>query len=120
VRAPTTEQETALERKAEATIAAHEEEEYSEEEGQLRLTCRRVRVVAAAAGGGRNRAALKGEQLASYRAEARQNRLTNSAGFNEGDKVWLYRHTRNRGKSTEEPPVSTTWSTGSSGILVRK
>jgi hypothetical protein len=58
-------------------------------------------VIAAAAPDGRDCAALRREQLASDRAKARQNRLTNSAGFNEGDHVWLYRPTRTRGKSSK-------------------
>jgi hypothetical protein len=97
LRAPTAEIEAALEGKAEVTIAAPEDD--SEAKGQRRVTCRRVRVVAAAAPDGRDRAALRREQLASDRVEARQNRLTNSAGFNEGDRVWLYRPTRNTGKT---------------------
>jgi hypothetical protein len=67
-------------------------------EYQRRVTCRRVRVVAAVAPDDGERAALRREQLASDRAKARQNRLTNMAGLNEGDRVWLYRPIRNRVK----------------------
>jgi hypothetical protein len=84
LRAPTVELEAALERKA---------------GGQRRVTFRTVRAVAAAPQDCRDRAALRRQHLASDRVKARQNRLTNSAGFNEGDRVWLYRPTPNRGKS---------------------
>jgi hypothetical protein len=47
----------------------------------------------------RDRAALRSEQVTSDQEKGRQNRLTNYAGFSEGDQVWLYRPTRNRGKS---------------------
>jgi hypothetical protein len=43
-----------------------------------------------------NRQHLK---VASDRMKARCDRLANSPGFQEGDKVWLYRPTRTRGKS---------------------
>jgi hypothetical protein len=95
LRAPTAEIKATLEGKAEATTAAPED---SEAEGQRRVTCRRVRVVTAAPDS-RDRAALRREQLASDRMKARQIRLTNSAVFNEGDRVWLYCPTRKRGKS---------------------
>jgi hypothetical protein len=68
------------------------------------VTCRRVRVVAAAAPDGQDRAALRREQLASDRATAHRNSLKNSAGFNEGDQVWLHRPTRNRAKSLKHHP----------------
>jgi hypothetical protein len=56
--------EAALERKAEATTKALKEE-GSEAEYQCRVTCRRVRMVAAAAPDDRERAALKRGQLTS-------------------------------------------------------
>jgi hypothetical protein len=56
-------------------------------------------MVAAAAQDGRNRVDLRRDHLASDWVKASQNRITNSAGFNKGDRVWLYRATRNRGKS---------------------
>jgi hypothetical protein len=56
-------------------------------------------VVTAAAPDGKDRAVLRREQLASDQMKARYDRLANSAGFQEGDQVWLYRLTRNRGKS---------------------
>jgi hypothetical protein len=55
-----------------------------------------VRVVAAAAPDDRDRAALRREQLASDRVEARQNRLIDSTGVTEGDRVRPYRPARNR------------------------
>jgi hypothetical protein len=67
--------------------------------GQWRVTCRRVRAVAACTPDGRDRVAQWREQLARDRVKARQNRVTNSSGFNEGHRVWLYRPTRNGGKS---------------------
>jgi hypothetical protein len=48
--------------------------------GQRRVTCRTVQKVAAALPDGRDRAALRGEQLASDRVKARQNRLIISTG----------------------------------------
>jgi hypothetical protein len=95
----------ALERETKATITAPKEED-SETEGQRRASCRRVGVVAAATPDGRDRAALTKEQLASDRVKARQDRLANSAGFSEGDHVWPYRPTRNRGKS---PKLQSSW-----------
>jgi hypothetical protein len=38
--------------------------------------------------------------------KARYNHLANSAGFQEGDKVWLYRPTRTSGKS---PKLQSSW-----------
>jgi hypothetical protein len=38
-------------------------------------------------------------KAASDRIKARYDRLANSAGFQEGDRVWLYRPTRTRGRS---------------------
>jgi hypothetical protein len=67
--------------------------------GQWRVTCQTVRAVAAALPDGRDRVALRREQLASDRVKAQQNRLTNSAGFKEGDRAWVYGPTQNRKKS---------------------
>jgi hypothetical protein len=106
--------EAALEGKAEATTASLKED--SEEECQRRVTCRRVGMVPAAAPEDRNHATLSREQLTSDRVEARQNRLIDSAGVTEGDRV---RPARNR-KVTEASLGSTTWSTGSSDILMRR
>jgi hypothetical protein len=65
--------ETALERKAEATTKALKEE-GREAECQRRVTCRRVREVAAAAPDERERAALRRGRLTSNQVEAHQNR----------------------------------------------
>jgi hypothetical protein len=43
---------------------------------------------------------------ASDRMKARYDRLANSAGFQEGERVWLYRPTRKRGKS---PKLQSCW-----------
>jgi hypothetical protein len=59
-------------------------------------------MVAAAAPDGGNRAALSRVQLASDQLKARQDRLANPAGFNEGDHVWTYRPARKRGKSPKQ------------------
>ncbi|KDR23993.1 hypothetical protein L798_07932, partial [Zootermopsis nevadensis] len=40
------------------------------------------------------------------RMKARYDRLANSAGFQEGDRVWLYHPTRTKGKS---PKLQTSW-----------
>jgi hypothetical protein len=61
LKAKVAELEAALERKTEATTEALEEE-GSEAECQRRVTCRRVRIVAAAAPDDRDRAALRREQ----------------------------------------------------------
>jgi hypothetical protein len=45
-------------------------------------------------------------RVASDRMKARYNRLANSAGFQEGDRVWLYRPTRSRGRS---PKLQSAW-----------
>jgi hypothetical protein len=74
LKARVAELEAALERKAEATTEALKEE-GSEAECQRRVTCRRVRMVAAAAPDDRERAALRRGQLASDRMKARQKRL---------------------------------------------
>jgi hypothetical protein len=65
--------EAALERKAEATTEALKDGSVAE--CQRRVTCRRVRMVPAAAPDDRERAALRRGQLNSGRVEARQNRL---------------------------------------------
>jgi hypothetical protein len=98
LKAKVAELEAALERKAEATTEAPKE--GSEAECQRRVTCRRVRIVAAAAPDDRERAAPRRGQLISDRVEARQNRLIDSTGVTEGDRVWLYHPTRTRGRST--------------------
>jgi hypothetical protein len=84
LRAPTAELEAALEGRAGC---------------QLRVTCRTVRAVAAAPPDGRDRAALRREELASDGAKAHQNRLINSARSSECDHVWTYSPARNGGKS---------------------
>jgi peptidoglycan hydrolase CwlO-like protein len=71
--------EVALEEKAEATTEALEEE-GSEAECQRRVTCRRVRMVAAAVPDDREHAGLRREQLASDRMKARQKRLITPTG----------------------------------------
>jgi hypothetical protein len=38
-------------------------------------------------------------KMASDRMKARYDRLANSAGFQEGERVWLYRPTRKKGTS---------------------
>jgi hypothetical protein len=76
-------------------------------------------VVAAAALDDRDRAALRREQLASDRVEAHQNRLIDSTGVTEGDRVRPYRPARNR-KVTKASLGSTTWSTRSSATLERR
>jgi hypothetical protein len=116
LKAKMAELEASLEEKAEATSAALKEE-GSEAECQRRVTCRRMRMVAAAAPYDRDRAALRREQLANDRVQARQNRLIGSAEVTEGDRVRLYRPARNR-KVTETSLGSTTWSTRSSETLV--
>jgi len=45
-------------------------------------------------------------KVASDRMKARYDQLANSAGFQEGDRVWLYRPIRKRGKS---PKLQTCW-----------
>jgi len=88
--------EAAQERKAGATTGALKVED-SEAERQRRVTCRRVRVVAAAAPDERGRAALRRGQLTKDRAEAHQDRRIDSAGATEGDRVRPHRPAR-RGK----------------------
>lgn len=45
-------------------------------------------------------------KVASVRMKARYDHLANSAGFQEGDRVWLYRPTRTKGKS---PKLLRSW-----------
>jgi hypothetical protein len=45
-------------------------------------------------------------RVASDRMKACYDRLANSAGFQEGDRVWLYRPTRTRGRS---PKLQSAW-----------
>jgi hypothetical protein len=45
-------------------------------------------------------------KMASDRIKARYDRLSKYAGFQEDDRVWLYRQTRNRGKS---PKLQSCW-----------
>jgi hypothetical protein len=118
LKAKVAELEAALERKAEATTEALKEE-GSEAECQRRVTCRRVRIVAAAAPDDREGAALRRGQFTSDRVEARQNRLIDSTRVTEGDRVWPYRPDRKR-KVTKASPGSTTWSTRSSATLERR
>ena len=54
-------------------------------------------------------------RIASDRMKARYDQLANSAGYQEGDKVWLYRPTRKRGKS---PKLQTCWE-GPYNIITR-
>jgi hypothetical protein len=110
--------EAALERKAEATTEALKDE-GSEAEYQCHVTCRRVRIVAAAAPDDRERAVLRRGQLTSDRVEVRQNRLIDSTGVTEGDRMRPYRPARNR-KVTKASLGSKTWSTRSSATLERR
>jgi hypothetical protein len=75
-------------------------EEGSEAECQRRVTCRRVRVVTAAAPDERERAALRRGQLTSDRAEAHQSRRIDLAGVTEGDRVRPHRPARRRKKES--------------------
>jgi hypothetical protein len=118
LKAKVVELEAALEQKAEATTEAFKEE-GNVAECQRRVSCRRVQVVAAAAQDDRERAALRRGQLISDRVEARQNRLIDSTGVTEGDRVRPYRPARNR-KVTKASLGSTTWSTRSSASLERR
>jgi hypothetical protein len=45
-------------------------------------------------------------RVASDRMKVRYDRLANLAGFQEGDRVWLYRRTRTRGRS---PKLQSAW-----------
>jgi hypothetical protein len=97
--------EAALERKAEATAEALKE--GSEAECQRSVTCRRVRIVAAAPPDGRERAAqrrvqltsnrrvaLRESQLTNDRVEARQIRPIDFTRFTEGGRVRPFRPAR--------------------------
>jgi hypothetical protein len=44
--------------------------------------------------------------MASDRMKTRYDKLANSAGYQEGDRVWLYRPTRTKGKS---PKIQSSW-----------
>jgi hypothetical protein len=89
LKAKVAELESALERKAEATIETLKEN-GSEAECQRRVTCRRVRIVAAAAPDDRERAALGRGQLTSIQVEAHQNRRIDSTGVTAGGRVRPY------------------------------
>jgi hypothetical protein len=102
LKAKVAELEAALERKAEATAGAPKEE-GSEAECLRSVTCRRVRIVTAAAPDDRERAALRRGQLTSDRVEARQNRPIDSTGITDGDRVRPYRPARKR-KVTKHRP----------------
>jgi hypothetical protein len=102
LKAKVAELKAALERKAEATTETLKEE-GSEAECQRRVTCRRVRIVAAAAPDDRKRAALRRGQLASNQGEALQNRLIDSTGVTEGERVRPYHPDRKR-KVTKHHP----------------
>jgi hypothetical protein len=113
--------EAALERKADATTEAPKEE-GSEAECQRRVTCRRVRIVAAAAPSDRERAALRRGQLTSDLVEARQNRPIDSTGITKGDRVRTYRPARKRrvtkhrlGRQRGPPGPVPPWSEDDSG-----
>jgi hypothetical protein len=73
LKAKVAELEAAPERKAEATTEAPKEE-GSEAECQRRVTCCRVKMVAAADPDARERATRRRRQLTSSQVEARQNR----------------------------------------------
>jgi predicted RNase H-like nuclease (RuvC/YqgF family) len=118
LKAKVAELEAALERKAEATTETLKEE-GSKAKCQRRVTCWRVRIVAASAPDDRERAALRRGQLTNNQGEARQNRLIDSTGVTEGDRVRPYRPDRKR-KVTKTSPGSTTWSTRSSATLERR
>jgi hypothetical protein len=45
-------------------------------------------------------------KMASDRMKTRYDKLANSAGYHEGDRVWLYRPTRTNGKS---PKLQSSW-----------
>jgi hypothetical protein len=117
LKAKVAELEAALERKAEATTKALEEE-GNDAKCQRRVTCRRVRIVAAAIPDDRERAALRRGQLTSDRVETRQNRPIDSTGVTEGDRVQPYLPARKRSHQTS--PRSTTQSTRSSATLERR
>jgi hypothetical protein len=94
--------EAAPERKAAATTESLKEDGI-EAEWQRRVTCRRVRIVAAATPDDRERTALRRGQLTSNQAVSRQNRRIHSTGVTEGDRVRPYRPARKR-KVTKHRP----------------
>jgi hypothetical protein len=102
LKAKVAELEAALERKTEVKTEAPKEE-GCEAECQRRVTCRRVRIVAAAAPDDRERAALRRGQLTRNQVEARQNHRSDSTGVTEGDRVRPYRPAR-KGKVTKHRP----------------
>jgi predicted RNase H-like nuclease (RuvC/YqgF family) len=106
LKAKVAELEAALERKAEATTEALKEE-GSEAECHRSVTCRRVRIVAAAAPDDRELSALRRGQLTSDRVEARQNRPIDSTGITEGDRVRPYRPARKRKVTKHRPGQKT-------------
>jgi hypothetical protein len=94
--------EAAPERKAEATTETLKER-GSEAECQRRVTCQRVRIVAAAAPDDRERAALRWGQLTSNQVEARPNRRIDSTGVTKGDPVRPYRPARKKKLTRHRP-----------------
>jgi hypothetical protein len=87
VKANLAELEAARKAKTKATTSVPEEENKADV--QRYASCRRVRVVAATTTDGRDRAALRRELVDSDRMNGLYDRLANSAGFQEGDQVWL-------------------------------
>jgi len=73
-------------------------------EVQRHVSCRKLRVVAATAETVLI-VQLWGEAAGGWPTKAHYGRLPNSARFQEGDQVWLYRPTRTRGKSPKLQPV---------------
>jgi hypothetical protein len=59
--------------------------------------------------------ARKHLKLASDRMKTRYDKLANSAGYKEGDRVWLYRPNRTKGKS---PMLQPTWE-GPYQVIIR-
>jgi hypothetical protein len=59
--------------------------------------------------------ALQRLKLGGVHVKTRYDRLANSAGYNEGDDVWLYRPTRTKGKS---PKLQSPWE-GPSRVVTR-
>jgi hypothetical protein len=115
LKAKVVELEAALEEKAEATTEALKEE-GSEAECKRRVTCQRVQIVAAAAPDDGERAALRRGQLTNDREEARQNRLIDSTGVTEGDRVRPFCPAKSR-KVMKVSLGSITWSIRSSATL---
>jgi hypothetical protein len=118
LKAKVVELDAALEEKAEATTEALKEE-GSEAECKRRVTCQRMQIVAAAAPDDREPAALRRWQLTNDRVEARQNRMIDSTGVTEGDRVLPFRPAGSR-KFMKASLGSTTWSIRSSATLERR